>query len=343
MNAVSGRTFLPLGAVAIALVLGVSMGLRSNVGDGGSSALIPAHVFDLRSLLPSTHAGGLLTIHDFAVRGDGLYFLIRTGTDQDWRILQTDAHGESSNLVNLLPGYYDTIAVRESGEIAVYRPSEHGHTVSVLSRAGSEVATYDLKGPVHSMCFVNDHLVALFRDGTFQEVASADEGRLGGLSTLRVTLAEAPIGLLALPDGRLAAWNRANAGLTLLDPSSGTTAQYRLSAPEIDSGIAAYALQREDFAKQSQPGQEMMTGLAVPGCAAGENGNIFALVSPYNFSEGARVLELTATGQLVRSLRCKLPPLNADTSRTLSPASLGLVRGKLVLVDRRGSLAVYSL
>ena len=340
------KILLPASVIPIALVLGVPMGLRSDAlpehaASIAASILSPLRVIDLRSALSSTYPGNSLTIRDFTAQGGRLFFLLSGNSEQDWRILNTDGDGAILDLVNLSPGYYEKIAVRDSGEIALYRPSKDAYTVLLIDRAGREVTSYGLRAPLHSMCIVGGQLVTLLRDGTVAQVAADPRREPRALIGPRVPLTGAPVGLLGLASGRLAAWNRATAELTLLDLSSGSTAHYRLKAPEIDSAIGAYAAQRERFAEQRRPGEQLMTGLAVPACAAAETGNIFALVSPYSFSEGARVVEFTEMGQPVRSFRCKLPSAAGGRGGPFSPGYLGVAGGKLILVDPRGPVGVY--
>jgi hypothetical protein len=257
--------------------------------------------------------------------GSSLWFL-RSGPNY-FEAVKTDSSGVKQ-LSFALPSpssYISSICAVESGLLGVFH---FNRQIDVYSGAGALIDTVS-GGPDATDCaFDGDVPYAVTGQGFNALDRSGRTFIPPGVPPLW------PVYELALGGHRLGLVAAVEAGLYILDTSTGDWQRYRLTAPEIQ-GVT-----------RPQRTSTSAVGAVFAVAADTNSGDLYASVSPINVREGAMILKFDQHARLLSRLRCKLPKSMEWTTNTnkdghFSVSHIAALDDKLLLISISQKQVLY--
>jgi hypothetical protein len=322
------RYFLAAGVVllaAISCLAGNSADLKS-----------PVYSLDIGSLLPPGIQSGTVTVRQFRVGSNGVYYCVSPGpAAKNSVILKTDWNGKRIALVSL-PADKPVLDfdVDEQGAIYVLLDDFSRSSLALYTSAGILQSTTPIGHFASGITLVKGHPVLTKPDSgsTHLEVLTAQ----GTSDAATVPVRNSPRPALAtLPDGRVLLGERSSGIIYLVDTSSrqvtsltaGTGAVGGLSSPNTTTprlGILSFG-----------------------GAATSPEGDIYVISGRYKLAEGAPITRLNPQGTIIEQIHCLLPTFDAmknvqNPQGYMSPFRVRVSKDSIILVSLAGQIAGYA-
>ena len=266
-----------------------------------------------------------LKVGKIASSGRSLWFLL-SGSNYS-EAVKTDNSG-LNQLSFALPSpssYISSVCASERGLFGVFH---FNRKIDVYSGAGALTDTIGGGQDATDCAFDGDALYAVTGPGFRKLDGSGKNFVVSGGPPLW------PVYAVALGGHRLGLVAAVEAGVYVLDTSSGDWQRYQLTAPEI----------------QGVTRPQRTTDSATPaifGVAADtSSGDIYAGVSPISVREGAMILKFDQRARLLSRLRFKLPKsmewiTNTNKDGHFSVSHIAALNGKLLLISISQRQALY--
>jgi hypothetical protein len=149
-----------------------------------------------------------------------------------------------------------------------------------------------------------------------------------------------PLLMCLLPARRLVILSRTSASGYWVDLNGSLLTRFVVSAPAIEARKLKYGM--------GASGSTRSKTAIVNGLASDRSGRVYLNLSGIRLEEGAEVLVLSSSGELLRTLRCRLPKFSrrrAPENREghLAPSLISVHADTLYLLDRAGIVASYRV
>lgn len=309
-----------------------------------SQPVPPTRTFSVRETVAARQ-----TVAALAVTSDAVQLLVtdKAPTGRSAVLLRVDSRGNDRQWHDLKASA--VALVNAGGTIAAFAPINNG--LRLLQPTGDAARAMDLAGATAAATGDLSHLVRLLRNGDLA-VHETDGAQIGPARVLatasilktdsvcatcgsRLIIPSAYV-FLALPGEKVAAVHRSAANFKLLDLKTGKLLRSTvLDNEDVARGRAMYAA----LPKPPASSNTSNPSLVFAG-AARSSGDMFLLIGPFTPSEGARVIRVNTSGEIVGSLRCGYQDFRAEDG---PPQFVGVNDQELYLASRAGHVRVYPL
>lgn len=297
--------------------------------------LSPVKQFDIQTKVPPDY--GVVTTRAFRARSTGLYFLVTTSPGgQRHAVLWTDYAGTVKGLISVSERLEaDWIDVAENGDIYLLKRRNRRNSYSdeylVYGSDGTAKAAHP-SGPFSAQRVRTlDGFLKLLPSGEFRLTRGAENSEAQSLGQVHGPLSES---VASCQTSKAAIFvERKSAIAHLVDSATGRVRSVPILSDEITAARASYP------DSPSKP-------IIVSNVTCDGEGLAYLTLSGIVLARGAVVLQVTATGEVVRTLRCKLPrfekyAMAGNQEGHMFPTLIGVEGRSLYLVDVKGNVAEF--
>jgi hypothetical protein len=324
---------------AQAVLIGLLVVSLSALHAQSPTVLDASKAFDINLVKPK-EMSSKLTVHAFRAGRTGLYFLVSTSSSNllgAASIFQTDHQGVYQATVHLAAtAEVIDFDVDDTGLISMLvvdkTLSLNGAVLLSYNPDGTLSHTKALAAPASALVITNGTPAILNRGTTGAEILRLND--TSKRMTIPLQRSTAPVQMIALPDQRVLLAERRSAILYFLDFDRGSIVAYAPRVPEM-AWLA------------SLPPGNTIGNIAFSSIATTPIGQVVVLLGHYRLSEGAPLLYFHMNGNLVETIRCKLPQFADERSANNPGGEMiplfvgGGSASSVTLVSASGKVAVY--